>query len=523
MGFRRRRVQSPGRILGLNLVVGALAATILMTVGGGSSISTAQAAKKRRTPPCRAAFPGARRKTIGKTTWYNRQESVRMVLCYRFGLEPSAHFPISSAMVCGILAQVIGRRAPRLGVFVDGVCSTADLANDPKEPVKYISAACTWASDVLGALAKPAGVLGSLGCTLAPPAGRFLGSMFESKHEFDVAVDVIRRGKCIKYSPTHFGSPWLSAHCADRDKGFATLPVYRPRPSQPPPTNPGAGPPGDSPPAPVGPSPPSGGSGPGSTYMGLPAIQVSAGYNHVCALQTNGIPYCWGNSLYGATEPPGEQMTELTSGLSFTCGLRLNGTAVCWGWESWPIKAALPPGKFTQLAAGEFHVCGLRSSGEAICWGSNAEGQSAPPAGPFIELDAGGETTCGIRSGGAIDCWGWNNYGQAEPPTGSFREISIGTFAGCGIRMDYSVTCWGGADSEGASPPAETFRQISIGWDASCGLRDDRTVACWNFGSELSGEFTQISAGELFVCGVTVAASVKCVGWPYYGLENPPG
>jgi hypothetical protein len=30
-----------------------------------------------------------RRKTIGRTTWYNRQESVRMVICYRFGLTPS--------------------------------------------------------------------------------------------------------------------------------------------------------------------------------------------------------------------------------------------------------------------------------------------------------------------------------------------------------------------------------------------------------------------------------------------------
>ncbi len=180
-----------------------------------------------------------------------------MILCYRFGLEPSADFPISSSMVCGMLAQVIGKGSQRLGVFADGVCSAADLADDPKEPVRYLSAACSWASDVLGALARPAGVLGSLGCTFAPSTGRALGSMFESKHEFDVAVDVIRRGKCIKFSPTHFGSPWLADDCADGDRGFATLPVYRPSPTPPSPTYPrapggGSGAPPSAPPVEVG-------------------------------------------------------------------------------------------------------------------------------------------------------------------------------------------------------------------------------------------------------------------------------
>jgi hypothetical protein len=211
-------------MLGLTLGVAALATTALPIGGRDGSVDTAHAAKKRSVPPCQAAFPDARRKTIGRTTWYNRQESVRMVLCYRFGLNPSADFPISSSMVCGVLAQVLGKGSVKLGLFVDGACSAADLADDPKQPTKYIGVACGWASNLLGVFVKPLGALGSAGCTLAPSTGRAFGAALESKHQFDVAVDVIRRDKCIKYSPTHFGSPWLADDCARGDKGFSTLP-----------------------------------------------------------------------------------------------------------------------------------------------------------------------------------------------------------------------------------------------------------------------------------------------------------
>lgn len=204
------------------LAVGILTMPLVPRIG-----SIARAASKS-PPPCQSAFPNARSKTIGKTTWYNRQESVRMVICGGFGLEPSADFPMSSSMVCGLLAQVIGKGSDRLGIYADGACSSADLARDPKEPVKYLSAACSWLSDLLGLAIKPAGALAGLACTTAPSAGNYLGDVFESGHELDVAIDVMRHGRCIKYSPTHFGSPWLAEPCADGDRGFSTLPIFRP-------------------------------------------------------------------------------------------------------------------------------------------------------------------------------------------------------------------------------------------------------------------------------------------------------
>lgn len=206
---------------------------------GGASRHGHHGQRHSVAAPCYAAFPRAHRKTIGRTTWYNRQASVRMVVCYRFGLTPSADFPISASMTCGIAAVAIGHASHGLGLFTDGACSGVDLASDPKEPAKYVGIACSWASDLLGDYYRGAGVAGSLGCAVAPSAGHALGARFESKHEFDVAVDVIRHGKCIKYSPTHFGSPWLAVKCASGDKGFSNLPLApaSPVPTPTPPTS----------------------------------------------------------------------------------------------------------------------------------------------------------------------------------------------------------------------------------------------------------------------------------------------
>lgn len=238
---------------GCSVIIAAIALTILGSGGlvgtasgspwarsatqhfrGGASRHGRHSRRRSIAAPCFAAFPDANRKTIGRTTWYNRQESVRMVVCYRFGLTPSADFPISASMICGIAAVAIGQASHDLGLFADGACSGADLASDPKEPAKYVGIACSWASDLLEGYNHWAGVAGSLGCAVAPSAGHALGARFESEHEFEVAIDVIRHDKCIKYSPTHFGSPWLAVRCASGDKGFADLPLAPASPPAPP-------------------------------------------------------------------------------------------------------------------------------------------------------------------------------------------------------------------------------------------------------------------------------------------------
>lgn len=259
----------------------------------------------RQPSPCIAAFPDARAKTIGKTTWYNRQESVRMVVCYGFGLTASADFPVSADMVCGLVAQAIGGPAETLGLFVDGVCSGAELATEPNEPTKYIGLACQWASDILGVLAKPVGVIASLGCALAPSVGHALGSALESKHEFDVTKDVMQHGKCIKYSPTHFGSAWLAINCSASDPRFTDLPKATPTSG---PSTIGSGGAGGTPGGPGG----GGGSpGPGWTLQSLPGISPTQS-------GLSGLSCVGGSWCLAAGSSEGATLTEIWNGSGWT-------------------------------------------------------------------------------------------------------------------------------------------------------------------------------------------------------------
>ncbi len=169
-----------------------------------------------------------------------------MVVCYHFGLRPSADFPISAGMVCGILSSVIGKAfARKLALYIDGSCSGAEIAAAPREPTKYIGVACSWVSALLKG--KFLDIASGIGCALAPSAGHSLGGLLESKHELDVAVDVALHHRCIKYSPTHFGSPWLAVGCSRRDHGFSSLPRWSPPPN--------GGSPADGPPSSGGGSP----------------------------------------------------------------------------------------------------------------------------------------------------------------------------------------------------------------------------------------------------------------------------
>lgn len=190
--------------------------------------SHAATAARRTARACYQAFPTAASHRLGRTIFYNRQASVQYVLCDGFGVPQKFSFPPTDELVCGLTADILGaagENTTTLELFDDASCSASALAADPKSSEHYLGLACSWASSLLQKTpAKFVGILASLGCTLAPYAGHTLADFFESKHELDVARDIVRRGKCLKYSPSHFGSPWLAVACARSDKGFATLP-----------------------------------------------------------------------------------------------------------------------------------------------------------------------------------------------------------------------------------------------------------------------------------------------------------
>ena len=231
--------------------------------------------------------------------------------------------------------------------------------------------------------------------------------------------------------------------------------------------------------------------------------QITAGWDHTCALTTDGKAYCWGNNGYGTlgngsrTNSPtpvavsgGLTFTSIVAGAWHTCALTASGDAYCWGLNdggqlgngpptSLPAISSVPIAvagglKFTVLAATMQYTCGLVASGAAYCWGHNEFGQfgnggrssSVPATTPvavsgglsFSSLDAGGYHTCGLNGGSAY-CWGLNQSGEignglqgtdvdALVPTAvlgglSFSSIFAGFYHSCGLTGAGVAYCWG--------------------------------------------------------------------------------
>jgi alpha-tubulin suppressor-like RCC1 family protein len=222
-------------------------------------------------------------------------------------------------------------------------------------------------------------------------------------------------------------------------------------------------------------------------------VQIAAGVENACALESNGSVWCWGlnpdgrvgNGTTGNVLSPVQVLTGATSiaaGQAHMCATTTNDNVSCWGLNNFgqlgvgnttnqltPIGTGLQA--IVQVAAGAVHTCALRSDGAVFCWGANNEGQlglgnttnlSTPPATASItsalQVTATFQGTCARQSGGNVFCWGEDSNGEVGDGTGTFNPVTspvfvqgltpsgsiVGSnFDNCSIGMDQSVLCWG--------------------------------------------------------------------------------
>jgi alpha-tubulin suppressor-like RCC1 family protein len=259
-------------------------------------------------------------------------------------------------------------------------------------------------------------------------------------------------------------------------------------------------------------------------------VQVSAGNEHSCAIDSDGNATCWGANNFG-------QLGHTTQS---KCASYSTSTVDC---STTPVQVD-GQHAFASVSAGWSHTCGVDTAGKAWCWGNNYFGQlglgggSTPTnGGPTPQLVAGSMTysaisvgmdhTCALGTDHIVYCWGawnsynYNNYGQVGHEPGSnvgtgtmvpraigsiaFNSLSAGEDYNCGITIGGSVMCWGngnqgqlGYDQQGASNPTSPdpllvaippsvpeVSAIAAGGEASCAgsaTKSDPTsgsVACW--------------------------------------------
>ena len=193
--------------------------------------------------------------------------------------------------------------------------------------------------------------------------------------------------------------------------------------------------------------------------------QVSAGYDHTCAVTMDDRALCWGTNKYGQVgditkalhrlKPfrvgSGLAFHQVDAGHNFTCATTTDNKAYCWGdgrngqlgdngsaivFSPQPVAGNL---RFTFVTAGGFQACGQTTGRKAYCWGilyylsDNLTSRQRSPVAiggglTFVQLSAGENQSCGKTPESEAYCWGSGQSGELGNGAGtnSARPVPVG-------------------------------------------------------------------------------------------------
>jgi hypothetical protein len=116
--------------------------------------------------------------------------------------------------------------------------------------------------------------------------------------------------------------------------------------------------------------------------------QVVVGRRHGCALDTEGLVHCWGDTwtVEPYPDPPRGEFVRIEGFHQITCGFRADSTVECWydvdqlnDLDDTPLEAdgsprwEPPAEQFAEVGLGEWDACGVTHDGRAVCWPQEAD------------------------------------------------------------------------------------------------------------------------------------------------------
>jgi hypothetical protein len=196
----------------------------------------------------------------------------------------------------------------------------------------------------------------------------------------------------------------------------------------------------------------------GTGLAGKLVKAVSAGAYHTCALATDATAACWGYNAYGqlgtgtttASNVPvavtatgalaGKTLTAITAGFDHTCAVASDGTAACWGYNA-----------YGHLGNGTTTT----SSVPVAVAGSAATTAGGGLARPVLAIAAGNSVTAAIYAYASTPgapgipqitpfdaSWGNNTYGQLGNGTNTDSSVPVAVAGGHGRVLAIATGGW---------------------------------------------------------------------------------
>ncbi|WP_394842794.1 hypothetical protein LZC95_37700 [Pendulispora brunnea] len=300
-------------------------------------------------------------------------------------------------------------------------------------------------------------------------------------------------------------------------------------------------------------------------------LQVSVGFQTVCAVKRNNSVWCWGNNHFGqlghAPNEAGDRMcpplnqgpagtpqecnsvpvqvaglsaVEVAVNREHACAIGTDGRVSCWGRNealalgttlvapsaATPIPQSvngLPKALHLATGVSSYHTCAITQERKAVwCWGANHSGQLGHPKS--LDTECSGNCSSTARAVA-------KNYTDAgvSEPLENVTSLAAGYLFTCAVR-DSRVYCWGGNDfgtlgpnlvehstsSPTQIPGMSLIREVGARLIHACAVAEDGRIFCWG-----ANPLGSIGTGEILgePCQTTV-----CRKTPYNtGLANVVG
>ena len=313
-----------------------------------------------------------------------------------------------------------------------------------------------------------------------------------------------------------------------------------------------------------------------ASASGVIVTAIGAARTHVCAVTDTGGLKCWGSngsgqlgdgSLFIRSVPVDvvgldSGVAAVDPGWNHTCAVTTEGGAKCWGWNIFGqlgvtgVECVLPNGGsiacsnvpvdveglesgVAAVSGGNFHTCALTTAGGVQCWGNNSVGQlgDGTTTSRFTPADvpgltsgvaaviAGFDHTCALTTAGGVKCWGDNIVNAlgaessetcisafGDPHACSTTPLDVETLDSgvtalsarathtCALTQAGGVRCWGN----------NVNGQLGDGTFGN-NRRTPEDVLAAPGGPPLTG-VAALAAGGQHTCALTTAGGVKCWG-----------
>lgn len=241
---------------------------------------------------------------------------------------------------------------------------------------------------------------------------------------------------------------------------------------------------------------------PSSSEMGK-LTQISAGLDHVVAVNESGQIFTWGNDRMGLANIPIElesnpqPIKQISAGYQISLALTESGHLYNWG-SDYLLNISIPSevqGNIQKFDDNTNIVMALTNDGEVVPLSKTTSAFTNVPEeiqGDVIDIALTDESAAALTSDGQVHLWGNNvNHSMDIPEEiqGRVTALSAGRYHYSAILDDGTVVSWGDNNFGQTKAPSldGTVTSVSAGYYSSYAITEDGSVKGWGLDGYLMG------------------------------------